>query len=107
MRRYWSGGFRWHSHPLRPGYVHNRPSGALACNGVFAENSHTVLLRALTQGSLEINAAGSPYGFFHEPLESVPPGYPLLLDTRLSAKRAEEALTFIRDGGYLSATLTK
>ncbi|EFJ51847.1 hypothetical protein VOLCADRAFT_87436 [Volvox carteri f. nagariensis] len=61
----------------------------------------------MTEGSPEINPLGLPYGFFHEPLESFSPGYPLLLDTRLSAKRAGQALTYLRDGGYLSATLTK
>ncbi len=51
---------------------------------------------------------GVPYGFFHHPLDRrFPDGYPVLLDTRLSALRAEQALLFLRDGRYLSPTLTK
>jgi hypothetical protein len=59
------------------------------------------------QGSRELNPGGTPYGFFHEPLERFPDGYPIILDTHLSAWRAEEAVTFMREGGYLSASLTK
>ncbi|KAG2454830.1 hypothetical protein HYH02_000662 [Chlamydomonas schloesseri] len=63
----------------------------------------------MTPGSAEVNLAGLPHGFFHEPMsaEGFSAGYPVLLDTRLSARRAEQALQFIRDGGYLSATLTR
>ncbi|KAG2422885.1 hypothetical protein HXX76_015713 [Chlamydomonas incerta] len=61
-----------------------------------------------SNGSVELNPAGVPYGFFHHPLgRHFPAGYPVLLDTRLSALRAEQALLFLRDGRYLSATLTK
>lgn len=61
-----------------------------------------------SQGSVELNPAGVPYGFFHQPLgRRFPDGYPVLLDTRLSALRAEQALLFLRDGRYLSTTLTK
>ncbi|KAG2451066.1 hypothetical protein HYH02_004334 [Chlamydomonas schloesseri] len=62
---------------------------------------------SVLQNSTELLPTGLPYGFFHQPLSGLPPGYPLLLDTQLSAQRAEQAITFIRDGGYLSATLTK
>jgi hypothetical protein len=70
----------------------------------------TLLRRATAatlQGSLELNPGGLPYGFFHQPAGRLAPGYPLVLDTHLSAKRAEQAITYIRDGGYLSETLTK
>ncbi len=35
-----------------------------------------------------------------------PDGYPVVFDTHLTEKRAAQALSFIRDGGYLSATMT-
>ncbi|KAG2452521.1 hypothetical protein HYH02_002759 [Chlamydomonas schloesseri] len=60
-----------------------------------------------SQGSPELNPGGLPYGFFHQPAGRLAPGYPLVLDTHLSAKRAEQAITYIRDGGYLAETLTK
>lgn len=63
------------------------------------------------QGSPELNPAGVPYGFFHLPLPGVPrrlaAGYPLLLDVRLSAQRAAQALDYLSRGSYLSAALTK
>lgn len=65
------------------------------------------LLPSDPQGSPDLGPGGLPYGFFSEPLERFPAGYPVLLDTRLSAQRAEQALTYVRDGGFLSATLTK
>ena len=49
---------------------------------------------------------GAPFGFFHEPLPKLPPGYPLLLDVKLGARRAAQAIQFLRDGSYLSATMT-
>ncbi|KAG2499887.1 hypothetical protein HYH03_002176 [Edaphochlamys debaryana] len=62
----------------------------------------------MSHGSREIGPGRMPYGFFHERLPSrFAAGYPLLLDTRLSTRRAEEAMTYLRDGSYLSATLTK
>ncbi|KAG2445957.1 hypothetical protein HXX76_000560 [Chlamydomonas incerta] len=60
-----------------------------------------------SQGSPELNRGGLPYGFFHQPAGRLAAGYPLVLDKHLSAKRAEQAITYIRDGGYLSETLTK
>ncbi|KXZ51178.1 hypothetical protein GPECTOR_13g665 [Gonium pectorale] len=61
----------------------------------------------LTKGAPDLNSAGYPYGFFHEPLQRFPLGYPLLFDTRMSARRAEQALTYVRDGAYLSPSFTK
>ncbi|PNH11248.1 hypothetical protein TSOC_001938, partial [Tetrabaena socialis] len=61
----------------------------------------------MTEGSPDLTPGGLPYGFYHEALEQFEPGYPVMFDTRLSAKRASQAITFVRDGGYLSATLTK
>lgn len=61
----------------------------------------------LLQGSPELNPGGLPYGFFYQPAGRLPAGYPLVFDTHLSAKRAEQAITYIRDGGYLSETVTK
>ncbi|PNH01163.1 hypothetical protein TSOC_012961 [Tetrabaena socialis] len=61
----------------------------------------------MTEGSPDLTPGGLPYGFHYEPLEQFEPGYPVMLDTRLSAKRAEQAITFVRDGAYLSSSLTK
>ncbi|KAG2491872.1 hypothetical protein HYH03_009825 [Edaphochlamys debaryana] len=61
----------------------------------------------MTQGSPEMNPVNVPFGFFHQPLEGFPDGYPVLMDTRLSAKRAAEAIQYVKDGGFLSASLTK
>ncbi len=52
------------------------------------------------QGSRELNLVDMPYGFFHEPLPRRPAGYPVLLDTWLSAKRAEEVGVHGGGGGH-------
>ncbi|KAG2442749.1 hypothetical protein HXX76_002830 [Chlamydomonas incerta] len=62
------------------------------------------------QRSPELNPTGTPYGFFHLPLPGarhLAPGYPVLLDVRLSAQRAAQALDYLARGAYLSAALTK
>ncbi|GFR50777.1 hypothetical protein Agub_g13042 [Astrephomene gubernaculifera] len=81
--------------------VFNRHSELYASSAIAGDFYNT------STGSPELNAAGLPYGFYHEPLEQFPAGYPVLLDTRLSAQRAQQAITFVRDGGYLSSTFTK
>ena len=55
----------------------------------------------------EMNSAGSPYGFFHHPVTGYEDGYPILIDPRISQKRAKQMLTYIREGKFLSATLSK
>lgn len=55
----------------------------------------------------EMNSVGSPYGFFHHPVTGYEDGYPILIDPRISQKRAKQMLTFIREGKFLSATLSK
>lgn len=39
-------------------------------------------------------------------LPGMGPGYPLLLDNAMSARRASEVIRALKDGAYLSATLT-
>jgi hypothetical protein len=54
----------------------------------------------------EVNEHGSPYGFFITPLAGLRDGYPVLMDSRLPAKRAKQMLTYLADGAYLSRLST-
>jgi len=55
----------------------------------------------------ELNPFGVPYGFFHAPLAGFDDGYPVLVDVQLPTKRVKQTLTQLKDGAYLSSTLTK
>lgn len=48
-----------------------------------------------------------PYGFFHIPLPGFLPGYPVVMENGLSARRTAEFLTYMLDGGYLNKVLSK
>ncbi len=38
----------------------------------------------------EVSVGGTPYGFFHYPLDGFAPGYPVLLDNVMSQGRAAQ-----------------
>ncbi|KAG2447259.1 hypothetical protein HYH02_007999 [Chlamydomonas schloesseri] len=79
-------------------------------SGMFQPNLNASDYYNTSEGSPEMHADGIPYGFFHLPLpgaDHLAPGYPVLLDVRLSAQRAAQALDYLSRGAYLSATLTK
>lgn len=38
----------------------------------------------------QLGLGGSPFGFFHTPLHGFPPGYPLVIDTRVGELRAQQ-----------------
>ncbi|KAG2483921.1 hypothetical protein HYH03_017242 [Edaphochlamys debaryana] len=66
-----------------------------------------------TKGSPELNAGGLPCAFVAEGLPSFgseglgAAGYPVVLGAQLSAERALRAMAYVRDGGFLSAALTR
>ncbi|KAG2442746.1 hypothetical protein HXX76_002828 [Chlamydomonas incerta] len=79
-------------------------------SGMFRPDINASDYYNTSQRSPELNPAGTPYGFFHLPLPGarhLAPGYPVLLDVRLSAQRAAQALDYLARGAYLSAALTK
>ena len=47
-----------------------------------------------------------PYGFFHYPLPGYLPGYPVVVDTAASAKRAAQLVQYLMDGGLLDNLVT-
>lgn len=60
-----------------------------------------------THGSPDVNPHGIPYAFHHHPLRGYTGGYPVLLDPRMTAARAGQLVTLLRDGAYLSASQTE
>ena len=48
-----------------------------------------------------------PQGFYSYSLPGMVDGYPLVLEPGMSQKRVAQVLTHLRDGAYLSASLTK
>lgn len=55
----------------------------------------------------EVSSDGTPYGFEHQPMSGYTAGYPVLIDPRLAQARIRQALYFLRDGQYLSSSLSK
>ncbi|GFH16193.1 PKD_channel domain-containing protein [Haematococcus lacustris] len=50
---------------------------------------------------------GSPFAFFHQPVPGMPAGYPLLVDTAISAKRAAQISSYLAEGGFLDRSFTE
>ena len=62
----------------------------------------------MTLGSTEMDPnSGLPYGFFHHPMEGLPDGYPVLVSSTISEKRALETLQYIQYGGLLNREATE
>lgn len=59
-----------------------------------------------TPGSPDLNINGYPLGFFRHPLPGWQDGFTVLFDTNLPQKRLRQMLLYLRDGRYLSQTLT-
>ena len=53
------------------------------------------------------NNTGLPYGFFHFPMEGLQDGYPLVVSSGISEKRAHETLQFLEYGGLLNRDATE
>jgi hypothetical protein len=61
----------------------------------------------MSLGSTEMDPnSGLPYGFFHHPLEGLQDGYPVLVSSTISEKRALETLQYIQYGGLLNREAT-
>ena len=58
-------------------------------------------------GSLEMDPiSGLPFGFFHQPMEGLSDGYPVLVSSAISEKRAVQTLQYIEYGGLLNREAT-
>jgi hypothetical protein len=58
-------------------------------------------------GSAEIDPnSGLPFGFFHHPMEGLSDGYPVLVSSAISEKRALQTLQYIQHGGLLNSETT-
>ncbi|KAJ9522781.1 hypothetical protein QJQ45_019807, partial [Haematococcus lacustris] len=57
-------------------------------------------------GSGELSSTQAPFAFFHHPLPGLEAGYPVLVDTGISAKRAAQVLSYVLDGNYVEKSLT-
>ncbi|KAJ9522297.1 hypothetical protein QJQ45_008126 [Haematococcus lacustris] len=57
-------------------------------------------------GSGELSSTQAPFAFFHHPLPGLEAGYPVLVDTGISAKRAAQVLSYLLDGNYVETSLT-
>ena len=49
---------------------------------------------------------GMPYGFFHQPMEGLPDGYPVVVSSAISLRRALQTLQYIQYGGFLNREAT-
>ena len=47
-----------------------------------------------------------PYGFFHHPMEGLSDGYPVLVSSAISMRRALQTLQYIQYGGFLNGEAT-
>lgn len=54
-----------------------------------------------TSDPKQVSATGAPYGFTARPLAGRSPGFPILLESGLSAHRAAEMVRYLADGNYL------
>ena len=54
-----------------------------------------------SSGAWEMSPTGVPYGFFYEPLEGHPEGYPLLVEINDSQERVSQLWAIIQQGHYL------
>ncbi|GFH27228.1 PKD_channel domain-containing protein [Haematococcus lacustris] len=57
--------------------------------------------------SPDMSPQGSPFAFFHQPVPGMPVGYPLLVDTAISAKRAAQISSYLAEGGFLDRSFTE
>ncbi|KAJ9523171.1 hypothetical protein QJQ45_024097, partial [Haematococcus lacustris] len=57
-------------------------------------------------GSGELSSTQAPFAFFHHPLPGLEAGYPVLVDTGISAKRAAQVLSYVLDGNYVEKSMT-
>ncbi|GFH16450.1 PKD_channel domain-containing protein, partial [Haematococcus lacustris] len=57
-------------------------------------------------GAGELSMTQVPYAFFHHPLPGLEAGYPVLVDTGISAKRSAQVLSYLLEGGYVDTGLT-
>ena len=56
----------------------------------------------------EVNQnTGLPFGFFHHPVQGYQDGYPLLISSYLSRKRAVDTLDMMRDAGYFDPSASQ
>ena len=49
---------------------------------------------------------GMPYGFFHHPMEGLSDGYPVVVSSAISLRRALQTLQYIQYGGFLNSEAT-
>lgn len=53
------------------------------------------------QGSGEVRALGTPYGFFQRGLPGSPVGFPVVVDVAVDASRSSELARYLVEGRYM------